>query len=69
MLGVKLKHTPDLAEGPRGPVRFYYLQRENYGPFVVLPDLRPGRRLERATIENWCETLGLPREDFGLPAN
>jgi len=43
-LGVRLKHSPTLAEGPKGPVRFYYLQRE----------------------ENWCKTLNLPEEDFGV---
>jgi hypothetical protein len=64
--GVRLKQTPDLADGPTGPVRFYYLQRRDLTPFVVLPDLRRDRRLERVTIENWCATLGLPREDFGL---
>jgi hypothetical protein len=31
-----------------------------------LPDLRQDRRLERETVENWCKTLGLPGEDFGL---
>jgi hypothetical protein len=35
-------------------------------PFVVLPDLRQDRRLEHETVENWCKTLGLPGEDFGL---
>lgn len=25
--GVKRKHTPKIVDGPRGPVRFYYLQR------------------------------------------
>jgi hypothetical protein len=67
-LGVRLKHTPTLAEGPKGPVRFYYLQREDGAPFVVLPDLRQDRRLEldRATVENWCEALNLPKEDFGV---
>ncbi len=62
---LSLKHTPMLGEGPRGPVRFYYLQREA-GSFVVLPDLHQERRLERATVENWCKTLGLPGEDFGV---
>jgi hypothetical protein len=55
-----------MAEGPYGPVRFYYLQRGEGRPFVVLPDLRHDRRLERDTVENWCEILDLPREDFGL---
>lgn len=64
--GVTLKYTPKLAEGPKGPVRFYYLQRENLAPFVVLPDLRYDRRLNRATVENWCRALGLPGEDLGL---
>ena len=65
-LGVNLKHTPDLAEGPKGPIRFYYLQRREFAPFVVLPDLRQDRRLERDTVENWCKALELPSEDVGL---
>jgi len=65
-LGVRLKHSPTLAEGPKGPVRFYDLQREDGTPFVILPDLRQDRRLERATVENWCKTLNLPEEDFGV---
>jgi hypothetical protein len=28
--------------------------------------LQQERRLERATVENWCRTLALPGEDFGL---
>jgi len=43
-----------------------YLTRGDDRPFVVLPDLRDDRRLEPATILNWCETLDLPKEDFGL---
>jgi len=65
-LGIRVKHSPVLMDGPRGPVRFYYLQGRDATPFVVLPDLRHDRRLERATVENWCKTLGLPGEDFGL---
>ena len=65
-LGVQLRHSPSLAEGPKGPLRFYYLTRGDDRPFVVLPDLRDDRRLEPATILNWCETLDLPKEDFGL---
>ena len=37
--GVKRKHTPTIADGPRGPVRFYYLQRQAGQPFVVLDDM------------------------------
>jgi len=48
-------------------VRFHDLTRGDDRPFVVLPDLRDDRRLEPATILNWCcETLDLPKEDFGL---
>jgi len=64
--GVQLRHSPSLAAGPKGLVRFYYLTRGDDRPFVVLPDLRDDRRLEPATILNWCETLDLPKEDFGL---
>jgi hypothetical protein len=28
--------------------------------------LQQERRLERATVENWCRILALPGEDFGL---
>jgi len=49
-LGVQLRHSPSLAEGPKGLVRFYYLTRGD----------------EPATILNWCETLDLPKEDLGL---
>ena len=64
--GIRVKHSPALAEGPRGPIRFYYLQRGDGTPFVVLPDLRQERRLARETVETWCKTLVLPGEDFGL---
>jgi hypothetical protein len=68
-LGVKLRHTDALAEGPKGPVRLYHLQRAEGRPFVVLPDLHQDRRLDEATVRNWCEVLGLPDEDFGLSRN
>jgi hypothetical protein len=54
--------------GPKGAVRFYYLQREPGTPFVVLPDLRQHRQLYWDTVRDWCQTLSLPVEDFGLPS-
>jgi len=64
--GVEKRHSP-VIEGPEGPSRFYYLQREPFRPFVILPDLPDDRVLNRDTVAAWCETLGLPPEDSGLP--
>jgi len=64
--GVQKKHTPTLTEGPLGPVRFYYLQRENRTPFVVLPSLRNDARLDRKTVVNWCDCFDIPLDEFGL---
>lgn len=64
--GVTKKHTPVLY-GPNGASRIYYLQRYTHGPHVIVPDLRSDHILNRDTVAVWCETLGLPPEDFGLP--
>jgi hypothetical protein len=64
--GVKKKHGPVLM-GPNGPGRIYYLQRQMGDRMVILPDLRSDHVLKRDTVAVWCETLGLPPEDFGLP--
>ena len=39
--GVTYHHTPNLADGPRGPVRFYYLKRRDKVQVVMLPDCEP----------------------------
>jgi hypothetical protein len=64
--GVKRKRTPAIADGPRGPVRFYYLQREAGRPFVVLDDMPNSARLTWNQVRSYCRVLGLPHEDFGL---
>lgn len=65
--GIRLKYSPPLADPPAWPSHFRYLQRDRYGaPIVVLPDWRDDKRLDQVTVENWCETLQLPGEDFGL---
>lgn len=64
--GVTQKHTPTLTEGPLGPIRFYYLQREEGTPFQVLPNLRNDARLERKTVIDWCDLFGIPIDEFGL---
>ena len=64
--GIRLKHTPTLSDGPRGSVRFYYLQRANGGPLVVIPDTRNDERLKREVVVAWCRVLGVPPDEFGL---
>jgi hypothetical protein len=64
--GIRLKHTPTLGEGPRGPVRFYYLQRTNGGPLVVIPDMRNDERLKYEVVVAWCRVLDIPLDEFGL---
>jgi hypothetical protein len=64
--GIQHKRTPALAEGPDGPVRYYYLQRADRTPFVVIPNMRYDARLERKTVVNWCDVFGIPLDEFGL---
>jgi hypothetical protein len=64
--GIRLKHTPTLGEGPRGSVRFYYLQRTNGGPLVVIPDMRNDERLKHEVVVAWCRVLDIPLDEFGL---
>jgi hypothetical protein len=66
--GVRRKHTPKIADGPRGAVRFYYLQRRAGEPFVVLDDMPDNARLTPNQVRSYCRVLGLPPEDFGLDA-
>lgn len=67
--GVKRKQTPTITDGPRGPVRFYYLQRQAGQPFVVLDDMPNSARLTPNQVRSYCRVLGLPPEDFGLGAD
>lgn len=64
--GVTYHHTPDLAEGPRGPVRFYYLKRRDKVQVVMLPTVSHEIRLQRHVVEAWCRTFDIPLDEFGL---
>ncbi len=64
--GVTYHHTPDLAEGPRGPVRFYYLKRSDKVQVVMLPNVSHETRLQRHVVEAWCRTFDIPLDEFGL---
>jgi len=69
-LGVEEQQTAPLTDFSIWPNRFRFLKRKQYGsPAVVIPDWRNDKRLDKVTVENWCSTLGLPKEDFGLPAD
>ena len=64
--GVTYHHTPDLAQGPRGPVRFYYLKRRDMVQVVMLPNVSHETRLQRHVVETWCRTFDIPLDEFGL---
>ena len=52
--------------GPRGSVRFRYLERGDY-PIYILPDLASDtKRVVPSIVRSICSTLGLPLKDFGF---
>jgi len=62
--GIRRKDSPTLAEGPRGPVKWTYLQRNEGDPFVVLPDMADQDRLSPNEVRSFCETLGMENRWF-----
>ena len=63
--GVNVKKS-GINYGPRGAVRFRYLERVDH-PIYILPDVADDtKRVVPSIIRGICNTLGLPLKDFGF---
>jgi hypothetical protein len=53
------------AVGPRGKLKFRYLQNSK-GTIKILPEIEDGDRLTPLVLSSLCRTLGIKPTEFGL---
>ncbi len=66
--GARLRETEGEVVGPKGPVKFRYLEREVAGQkkrSAPLPDDN-AEMFTPPVLRSYCRQLGIPVEDFGL---
>lgn len=66
--GAVPKVTEVSVTGPRGEVRFKYLEREHQGEKLIapLPDIQEHEFLAPSVLRQLCARLNIPPGDFGF---
>ena len=61
--GAEVRHSPVIATGPNGPIRFSYLWIDR-DHFVPLPDLSYSEPLAPDMVSHFARRLGIATEEF-----